>query len=180
MFKKQSIKPLVTNQPKATRSGGAVDHIAAATGVPILVLGVVQLTAPSMVAPFTGIEPGNGAAILGVLWAAFGGLLALGGIIRARVVAIFAAEFVLIAALAALAVTLVTQPEFIPLLVHGAMAFFGLLSSGFARLTDKAELKRELRLMQEQATISREPRQTSPADQAGLTSITPTLENRSE
>lgn len=94
--------------------------------------------------------------------------------------AIFAAEFVLIAALAALAVTLFTQPEFIPLLVHGAMAFFGLLSSGFTRLTDKADLKRELRLMKEQATISREPRQNSPGDQPGLTSITPTTENHSE
>lgn len=180
MFKKKTIQPLVEDWPRAPRTGGAVDHIAAATGVPILVLGVVQLTAPNLVAPFTGIEPGTGTAILGVLWAFFGGLLAISGIIRTRVVAIFAAEFVLIAALAALAVTLVTRPDFIPLLVHGAMAFFGLLSSGFARLADKADLKRELRLIKEQATISREPRQTSPDDQPSLASITPTTESRSE
>lgn len=180
MFKKKKIQPLIEDRPRAPRTGGAVDHVAAATGVPILVLGVVQLVSPYWAAPLTGIEPGTGAAVLGLLWAGLGGLLAIGGIIRTRVVSIFAAEFVLMIALAAVAVTLVTQPEFIPLLVHGAMAFFGLLSSGFARLTDKADLKRELRLMREQATISREPRQTSSGDHSGLTGITSPSENHNE
>ncbi len=180
MFKKQTIKPFGADQHKAPRTGGAVDHIAAASGVPILVLGVVQLVSPDLAAPLTAIEPGTGSAILGVLWAVLGGLLTFGGIIRTRIVAIFAADFVLIAALAAVAVTLFSQPEFIPLMVHGAMAFFGLLSSSFARLTDKADLKRELRLMREQATISRETRQSRFDDQADRTSAPLTSENRSE
>lgn len=183
MFKKKTIQPLVDDRTRAPRTGGAVDHIAAATGVSVLVLGVVQLVAPDWIAPFTGIEPGTGAAILGVLWASLGGLLTIGGIIRTRVVTIFAAEFVLIAALAALGVTLVTNPEFIPLLLHGAMAFFGLLSSGFARLTDKADLKRELRLMREQASLGRENqevREIGSEGQTGRISATPIMERPNE
>lgn len=170
MFKKKTIQPLVAAPPIATRTGGGVDYIAAGTGVPILVLGVVQLVAPELVAPLTAVEPGTGAAILGVIWAVLGGVLAIGGIIRARVVTIFAAEFVLITALAALAVTLFRRPEFIPLLVHGTMAAFGLLSSGFARLTDKADLKRELHLMRERASLGSKGPATGPDDQTGQAS----------
>lgn len=180
MFKKNKIQPLVEDRPKAARTGGAVDHIAAATGVPILVLGVAQLVAPVWTSPLTAIEPGTGAAILGVLWAVLGGLLTIGGVLRTRVVTIFAAEFVLITALAALAVILFTRPEFVPLLVHGAMAFFGLLSSGFARLTDKADLKQELRLMREQVSLVREAREIESDNQTNRTTAAPTTENINE
>ncbi|NJS13993.1 MAG: hypothetical protein HC788_04475 [Sphingopyxis sp.] len=87
----------------------------------------------------------------------------------------------LIAALAAVAVMLTTKPELIPLLVHGSMAFFGLLSSGFARLTDKAELKRELRLMREQAGLGPNLGQDgNMPDQTGQTIAPQTSENLHE
>ncbi|NJS13994.1 MAG: hypothetical protein HC788_04480 [Sphingopyxis sp.] len=82
MLKKTSIQPLVDKNARPARTGGAVDHIAAATGIPILILGVVQLVSPFWVAPFTGLEQGAGASILGVLWTVFGALLTLGGLIR--------------------------------------------------------------------------------------------------
>ena len=156
MFRKKAIQPLTEARTPVTRFGGAVDHIATITGILILGLGVTQLVSPVLAAPLTGIAPGTGAEILAVQWVVLGGLLAVGGIIRTRVVTIFAAEFVMISAVAALAVTLFNQLDLVPLLVHGAMAFLALVSSGFARLTDKADLKRELRLMREEASLGRE------------------------
>lgn len=161
MFKTNAVRPLVEQAPPKVRTGGAVDHIAAANGALILALGVTQLAAPDFAAPLTGIEAGTGAEILGLQWAALGALLAIGGIIRTRVVSIFAAEFVMISAIAALAVTLVKRPDAVPLLIHGSVLFLGLISSGFARLTDKAELKRELRLIRELVSVDHDS--TSPS-----------------
>lgn len=151
MFRKKGIQPLLDDRPPMTRSGGAVDHIAAGTGAFILSLGIAGLVSPFWIAPLTGIEPGSGGAIVASQWAVFGTLLLAGGVLRTRVVTIFASEFVMISALVALAITLVNQPDWINSLIHGSMAFLGLISSGFARLTDKADLKRELLLMRERA-----------------------------
>lgn len=55
MFKKPSIQPMQPASPLRSRSGEAVDHIAAASGVPVLILAVTQLMAPSMATPLTGL-----------------------------------------------------------------------------------------------------------------------------
>ncbi|MGN3974195.1 hypothetical protein [Tsuneonella sp. SYSU-LHT278] len=151
MFKKKSIQPMIEERPAQPRPGGAVDHISAVTGLVVLGFGIAQPIAPLVMAPITGFEPGIASDVLALQWAALGGLLAVGGLIRSRVVAIFAAEYLVITALAALAVTLIRGPDPVALLMHGTMAFLAFTSSGFARLTDKADLKRELRLLREHA-----------------------------
>ncbi|MGY6550315.1 MAG: hypothetical protein ACXIT4_00275 [Erythrobacter sp.] len=151
MFRKSRIQPLPIEAPQRTRPGAAVDHIAAATGVPVLVLAVTQLAAPGMAAPITGLEPGAASAILAVQWAALGGLLLIGGIMRMRAVAIFAADFLIITGLSGAIVSLFAQTSLMPVIIHSAIAALGFLSSSFARLTDKADLKRDLRLLREQA-----------------------------
>jgi len=156
MFRKNKILPLVEQTPTRSRPSAAVDHIAAFTGIFVVALGVAQLIAPVMTAPLTGIEPGTAADVLGLQWAALGAVLTLGGFLRTRVVTIFAAEFILISALAALTILAIELQAIESLLIHGAMAVIGFLNSGFARLSDKAELKRDLRLMREHASIVRE------------------------
>lgn len=138
------------------KTGGAVDHIAAAAAVPIIGLGIAQIVTPLLAAPFTGIEDGTGGQIIGLQWAVFGAILAFGGLFRMRVLTIFAAEFLLIAGIVVVAVNAMTGPEFMPLLVNGAVAGVGLVCSGLARLTDKAELKRELRIAREHAKLASE------------------------
>lgn len=152
MFRKKGIQPLNDDRPLMKQSGGAVDHIAAGTGVFILALGIAGLVSPFWIAPLTGIEPGTGSAIVASQWVVFGALLLAGGVLRTRVVTIFAGEFVMISALVALAITLINNPGLINSLIHGSMAFLGLVSSGFARLTDRADLRRELVWMREQAS----------------------------
>lgn len=156
MFRKNKILPLVEQTPTRSYSSAAVDHIASFTGIFVVALGAAQLIAPVMTAPLTGIEPGTAADVLGLQWAALGALLTLGGFLRTRVVTIFAAEFILISALAALTIVAIELHAIESLLIHGAMAVIGFLNSGFARLSDKAELKRELRLVREHANIARE------------------------
>lgn len=139
-----------------SNSGGAIFHIAAVTGVFIAGLGAGQLFAPALVSPLTGIEASTGGDIIGLQWGILGGLLAVGGIIRTRVLVIFAAEFVLISALAALAIKFYEPHDSVSMLVLGAVALVGLVNSGITRLADKAELKREMRLMREQASLPRD------------------------
>ncbi|MEM7688073.1 MAG: hypothetical protein AAF291_03545 [Pseudomonadota bacterium] len=136
---------------KSIKAGGAVDHIAAASAVMVTGLGVAQVLVPLVATPLTGIENGTAGIILAVQWIVFGAVLAVGGLFRMRVVTIFAAEFLLVAGLAAGAVIMLFTPDPIPLFVHGAVALVGLINSGLARLTDKAELKRELSLAKARA-----------------------------
>lgn len=157
MFRKSGIQPLPLEEPHRTRSGVAVDHIAAATGVPVLVLAAIQLAAPAMAGPITGLEQGAASAILAVQWAMLGGLLVIGGITRTRAVAIFAADFLIIAGLAGAIVCLFAQSSLTAIIMHSAIAALGFVSSSFARLTDKADLKCDLRLLQEQAKPAVEP-----------------------
>lgn len=104
---------------------------------------------PIFAAPLTGLDNGIGSQIIGLLWSLLGGLLAVGGILRVRVLTIFAAEFLLLLGLTALILIFIRQIEPIALLVHGAVAFVGLINSGLARLVDKAEIKRELVIARE-------------------------------
>lgn len=148
---------LMLDDKPARRDSAAVDHIAAAGATIVAALGAVQTLAPTMASPLTGIEGGTGAQIVGAQWAILGVLLAAGGLFRMRVLTIFAAEFLLIAGLAALIVTAFQQPDAVHLIVHGSVAFIGLASSGLARLTDKADLKRELRIARETARQAQAP-----------------------
>lgn len=157
--KRDKIYPLVETSAQVSKSGGAVDHIAAASAVMVVGLGIAQLVTPLFATPLTGIESGTAGMILAVQWIAFGAILAVGGLFRMRVVTIFAAEFLLVAGLAAVAVTILNSPDPIPLLIHGAVAFVGLVNSGLARLTDKAELKRELHFARAHAEEARKTKE---------------------
>lgn len=134
MFRKSRIQPLPVEEPHRTRSGAALDHIAAATGVPVLVLAALQLAAPAMAGLITGLEPGSASAILAVQWAVLGALLLIGGITRTRAVAIFAADFLIIVGLAGAIVCLFAQSSLTPIITHGAIAALGFVSSSFTRL----------------------------------------------
>ena len=136
---------------KPVRQGGAVDHIAAVTAMFVAGLGAVQLFSPILVNPMTGFESGVASQIIAIQWAVFGALLFIGGLFRIRVLTISAAEFLMLVGLSGLAANLLHEGAAVPLIVHGAIAFAGLLNSGLARLTDKAELKRELQLMRAEA-----------------------------
>jgi hypothetical protein len=162
MFKKPSIQPMQPASPLRSRSGEAVDHIAAASGVPVLILAAAQLLAPSMATPLTGLEAGTASAILAAQWAALGGLLLFGGVTQTRAVAIFAADFLIIAGLAGAIVCLFTQSSLTAIITHGIIAALGFLTSSLSRLTDKADLKRELIMMREQASHEREPASPTP------------------
>lgn len=155
LAKNEKIHPLPMPNNQAVRAGGAIDHIAAATAVPILGLGLTQLVAPLFATPLTGVESGTAGTILAVQWLTFGAILAVGGLFRMRAVAIFAAEFLFVTGLASIAVVTLTMNDPIPLLVHGVVAVVGLITSGLARLTDKAELKRELRFAKATAEEAR-------------------------
>ena len=152
---------LMLDDHRANHSGGAVDHVAAAGAALVAALGAAQIFAPALVSPMTGIENGTGAQIVGAQWALLGGLLAAGGLFRLRVLTIFAAEFLLIAGLAAMIVVSIKQPNMVHVLIHGGVAFIGLTSSGLARLSDKADLKRELRIARETAKQAHENAKTA-------------------
>ena len=151
MFKQKTIQPLKPAIPAPARVGGAVDHIAAATGVAVLFAGVVQLVMPLAASPFTAVGTETSGVILAVLWTVLGGLLVAGGVFRVRPVSIFAADYLLVVGLAGVVVCLLAERAFTPVIFHGAVAGLGFVGSSFARLTDKAELKRDLRFAREQA-----------------------------
>lgn len=154
MFAKQEDILLLDERP--SKSGGAVDHVAAASAILVAGLGLTQLLMPLMASPLTGIEGSTGAQIVGLQWALLGGLLAFGGLFRMRVVTIFAAEFLFIAGVAAAIVSAINHPDLMPLLVNGAVAVVGLVNSGLARLVDKADMRRELRIARETAKVASE------------------------
>ena len=148
MFGKQHrIQPMIDPVAKNRRNVAAVDHVAAAVATLIIGLGVVQLVAPFFASPLTGIESGTAATIIAVQWITFGSILALGGLFHLRSLTILAAEFLLVFGLIALGVALLGQHDPVQLLIHGSVAFMGLTTGGLARLTDKADTDRELRLM---------------------------------
>lgn len=155
MFAKQ--EDILLLDERRPKSGGAVDHVAAASAVLVAGLGLTQLFMPLIAVPLTGIEGSTGAQIVGLQWALLGGLLAFGGLFRMRVVTIFAAEFLLLTGVAAAIVSAINHPDMMPLLVNGAIAFVGLINSGLARLVDKADMKRELRIARETAKIASAP-----------------------
>ncbi|MEL7453749.1 MAG: hypothetical protein AAGJ50_10305 [Pseudomonadota bacterium] len=152
MFAKDEDILLLDERP--AKSGGAVDHVAAASAVLVAGLGLTQIFLPPLAAPLTGIEGSTGAQIVGLQWALLSGLLAFGGLFRMRVVTIFAAEFLFLTGVAAAIVSAINHPDMIPLLVNGAVAFVGLINSGLARLVDKADMKRELRIARETAKLA--------------------------
>lgn len=154
MFARQEDILLLDERP--SKSGGAVDHVAATSAMLVAGLGLTQLFMPLAAAPLTGIESSTGAQIVGLQWALLGGLLAFGGLFRMRVVTIFAAEFLFISGVAAAIVSAINHPDMMPLLVNGAVAVVGLVNTGLARLVEKADMKRELRITREKAKIASE------------------------
>lgn len=145
-------RPSSTETPaskSANRKSQVVDLVAVIAATCLASLGVLQLIAPALAAALTGIEAGLAGEILAVQWLLMAALLFVGGVLHMRVVTIFAAEFVVIGSLAAFFIALVRSPDAMPMFVHGAIVLLALGSSGFARLTDKAELKREVHLLRE-------------------------------
>ncbi len=149
--------------PQASRQHTAVDGLAVATATAVAVLGAMQLFVPALASPLTGLEAGAGSQIIAVQWLALSVLLLVGGISRLRPVSIFAAEFLMIGAIAACIIMVFRTSYSVAALVHGAIAAMAFACSGLARLFDKAELKRELRFVREQARSDTEP------DAAGTT-----------
>lgn len=140
----------------ANKAGGAVDHVAAASATLVAGLGLAQLFTPLLVSAMTGLESGLASHIVALQWIVLGGLLFVGGVLRIRVLTMFAAEFLMLTGLTGVAAGLVHQGDIVPVLVHGAVAFVGLINSGLARLTDKAEMTRELRLAKATAEEARQ------------------------
>lgn len=101
---------------RVERTGGAVDHVAAASAVLIVALGAAQLISPFLVSPCTGLKNGTASAVLALQW------------------------------IAGALVMMLQQRDPLPLAVQVGTALVGLQNSGLARLTDQVELKRELRL----------------------------------
>lgn len=81
---------------------------------------------------------------------------------QTRAVEIFAADFLIIAGLAGAIACLFTQASLTAIITQGMIAALGLLTSSLSRLTDKADLKRELVMMREQANHEREPASPTP------------------
>ena len=127
-----------------TPQSHAADRIAGLTGAVVMAFGMGELFAPLVLQPFTGLETGNGAAIIGALWSVLGLMLLFGGGARLRPVAIFAAEFLLLTSACGLAVMLWKSAGIIPVATHGAIAALCLVSTGLVRLTDRSELKKEI------------------------------------
>lgn len=136
---------------KPAKQNGVIDLLAVATGTAAGALGAVQLFAPFMGGPLTGLDNSVGSQLVALQWLVLAGLLLVGGITHIRVVSIFAAEFLMIGALSALAINLWYDHQSLAVFVHGAIAAMAFSCSGFARLTDKADLKRELKIMRQQA-----------------------------
>ena len=66
------ITPVGAQTPPAPqRSGSAVDHVAAASAVPILAIGVSQLVSPFFASPFTGFESGPSSVVIALQWIVF-------------------------------------------------------------------------------------------------------------
>lgn len=154
MFGKKSSTAGASPSPISIRmksSAPAIDSLAVITAIAAAGLGGGQLFAPLAAAPLSGLEDSLASRILAVQWLFLAGLLLLGGATRLRVVTIFAAEFLMIGSLAALAVTVYAEPGSVAPFTHGAIAVLAFACSGFARLTDKADLKKELRLLREHA-----------------------------
>ena len=147
---------LMLEDRRSNRSGGLGDPIAVATALMVAGLGVAQLFAPAFVDPLTGFESGMATKAIALQWIVFGGLLATGGLFRTRVLTIFASEYLFLVGLIGVGASLLQQGDAAPLMVHGAIAFTGMLNAGIARLTDKADLKRELRIARETAKQAQE------------------------
>lgn len=155
MFNKLVDKKSITSNHvpiSANEKGTAVEALAITTSIALLILGLGHLLFPLAFSPFTGIGSDTAGQIIAVQWIAFGMLLFLGGISRLRAITIFAADFIMIASIATLVVVLLGRMNFSEVLIHGSITVLAIASSGFARLSDKAEIKRELHLVREQAT----------------------------
>lgn len=139
---------------KPVKQNTAIDLLAVVAGTATGALGAAQIFVPIIAYPLTGLESGLASQIVGLQWLVIAGLLLLGGILRVRVVTIFAAEFLTIGAGVALTVVLFNDPKSVAVIVHAAMALMAFACSGFARLTDKADLKKELRFEQERAKLA--------------------------
>lgn len=159
--KKENI--LMLDDRRADRSGGFGDPIAVATALMVAGLGIFQLFMPAFVQPLTGFEAGMATQVIGLQWIVLGVLLAAGGLFRTRVLTIFASEYLLLVGLIGVGASLLHRGDAVPLMVHGAIAFTGFFNAGIARLTDKADLKRELRIARETAKQANENFKSTPS-----------------
>lgn len=122
-----------------------VDNIATCSGAIVMILGVAQLAGPVPLHLLIGMGSEAGAYIVGAQWAVFGMLLIFGGAIPIRPLATYAAEFLLLGSLCAIAILLLQQAGFLAVAVQviiGALAF---ASSSSVRLADRAQIKRQLK-----------------------------------
>lgn len=138
----------------AKRKGGsapAVDLLATVVGTAVAAMAGAQFLFPWAASPLTGFEPGLATDVLALIWGLLGVLLLMAATMRLRVLTIFAAEFLFMIGAAAAVVIFFRDPGSVALMTHAAVAGLAFASSGVARLADKAELRRELRLVREQA-----------------------------
>lgn len=135
----------------------AADRIAGLAGAVVMAFGLGQLFAPLVLQPLTGLESGNGAALIGALWSVLGLMLLFGGGAKLRPIAMSAAELLLVTGACGLAVMLWKSAGILPVATHGTIAVLSLVSTGLVRLTDRSELKKEIIRARELARKMPEP-----------------------
>lgn len=145
-----------------TSKSFVADRLAALAGAVVMAVGIAELLMPLALVPFTGLEPGKAAAILGAIWSVLGLMLILGGAAKLRAITIAAAEFLLILSACALAVMLWSSAGVMPITMHGAMAGLCLVSGGLVRLTDRSELRKEIIKVRELARLQPESEERNP------------------
>lgn len=138
-------QPTVAPRQEPPRSAfHAADRIAVLAGTVVTIFGLGELFLPLLLQPFTGLESGNAATMIGALWTVLGLMLLLGGGARLRAIAISAAEFLLIISACGLAVMLWKSAGVLPVFTHGTIAGLCFVSGGLVRLTDRSDLKKEI------------------------------------
>lgn len=134
---------VVGGQPSRPKAYPA-DQLAGLAGGVVMAFGIGQLFLPNILQPFTGLEAGNAATIVGGIWTIFGGMMAIGGATRLRAVTINAAISLLVVTVCGASVMLWESAGTVPIVVHGAMAAFALTGSALLYLVDRSDLKRQL------------------------------------
>lgn len=128
---------------KAKRS--VVDNIATFSGGIIMIFGVAQLAGPAPLHLFIGMGSEAGAYIVGAQWTVFGILLILGGALPIRPLATYAAEFLLLGSICAVAILFFQQTGFLAIAVQVIIGGLAFASSSSVRLADRAQMKRQLK-----------------------------------
>ncbi|APG62028.1 hypothetical protein LPB140_03465 [Sphingorhabdus lutea] len=127
-----------------------IDMIAFITGSAALAGGLLTLFAPLPIEMLTGMGEGIGADAVAAQWSIFGLLLIFGSAAKLRAISIFAAEFLLISSLCLLAILIWREAGSVSVGIQIAVAALAFITSGLARIADKVEMSRDLKLTRQQ------------------------------